>query len=601
VATQRTVQNVVWQIELGRGKVFVQWALIVLATVTLALLYTATQFRGLAKREAMDQAQLARNIANGEGYTTHFIRPASLWFLRERGKDFQLMRHPDLVNPPLYPTILAGLFKVAPKKFVEPPSIEMHVYEPERWIIVPFGQLCLVATVLLVWFWTRQIFDRRIAAASGLILLLSDTLWQYAISGLNTMLLMLLTVAAIFLLYQLDRRLNPLPATDEENAPTPTPASSAFSPVSLALIAGSAVLTALAFLTRYTAGVLVLPLALYAGAIVGKRRRWAAMAAYAVAFLVVISPWLARNWQISGTIFGLSQYEFVQRAGPFSGETFERSLHPDFENFSPFRNMAGKFMAGVGDQIRSVRNIGSDFTVFFFFTGLLYGFRRASTARLRLMVVGTLVVLMATVALVGYHPETHDALQGGNLSVILLPFVVVFGTVFFFLLFERLNIAVPALRVAAIGLFVLANISPMILRLLPPNPGPYPYPPYLAALTTEVGSWTEPDEIISSDMPWAMAWYGQRRCVWLPTTVEDFVELHDFWVPRGFSGLFLTPYAMDRPLFSGVIRGEYQAWATLIRSGQLPSRFPLDKGTVLPPYNEQFFLSNRPLWQKAAP
>ena len=38
----------------------------------------------------------------------------------------------------------------------------------------------------------------------------------------------------------------------------------------------------------------------------------------------------------------------------------------------------------------------------------------------------------------------------------------------------------------------------------------------------------EPNEIIASDTPWAVAWYDDRRSLWLPDTVERFNEFHDF-------------------------------------------------------------------------
>ena len=81
MATEDTIQSAVFHIELGRGKRVLQWVLVVLAAIALSLVYTAGQFRGLERREAMDMAQLARNVARGKGFTTYVIRPLSLWQL----------------------------------------------------------------------------------------------------------------------------------------------------------------------------------------------------------------------------------------------------------------------------------------------------------------------------------------------------------------------------------------------------------------------------------------------------------------------------------------------------------------------------------------
>ena len=42
--------------------------------------YAATQFNGLRHPEAMDQAQVACNLTRGDGFTTRFIRPLSIWW-----------------------------------------------------------------------------------------------------------------------------------------------------------------------------------------------------------------------------------------------------------------------------------------------------------------------------------------------------------------------------------------------------------------------------------------------------------------------------------------------------------------------------------------
>ena len=43
----------------------------------------------MATQEAMDAAQLARNIAQGKGYTTLFIRPFSMYLVKKRNLEKQ--------------------------------------------------------------------------------------------------------------------------------------------------------------------------------------------------------------------------------------------------------------------------------------------------------------------------------------------------------------------------------------------------------------------------------------------------------------------------------------------------------------------------------
>jgi hypothetical protein len=78
--------------------------------------YNWRSFRNLGTQEAMDAAQVARNLSEGKGYTTLFVRPLAFISLRRaprrnverffrngRGRRQAHEMHPDLANPPVYP------------------------------------------------------------------------------------------------------------------------------------------------------------------------------------------------------------------------------------------------------------------------------------------------------------------------------------------------------------------------------------------------------------------------------------------------------------------------------------------------------------------
>ena len=54
------------------------------------------------------------------------------------------------------------------------------------------------------------------------------------------------------------------------------------------------------------------------------------------------------------------------------------------------------------------------------------------------------------------------------------------------------------------------------------------WPPYVAPYIAIMGTWTTENEIITSDMPWAVAWYAERKSLWLPDTIQDFLTLNDY-------------------------------------------------------------------------
>jgi hypothetical protein len=123
-----------------------------------------------------------------------------------------------------------------------------------------------------------------------------------------------------------------------------------------------------------------------------------------------------------------------------------------------------------------------------------------------------------------------------------------------------------------------------------------PYvPPYIAILGGSDG-WTQPDEVIASDMPWAVAWYADRKCLWLPDTVANFMDMHDFnRLNAPIVGIYLTPISGDGRFFSDIVKGEYKDWSPFVLRN-LPKGFPFQSYTALPIDNECVFYADRNRW-----
>jgi 4-amino-4-deoxy-L-arabinose transferase-like glycosyltransferase len=601
MATEQTIQNAVFQLELGRGKRVIQWVAVILFTVFFGLVwYPAVRFNGLEKREAMDMAQLARNYARGQGFTTYVIRPLSLWQMKTTRPDHEqhLMHQPDLYNPPLYPLALAGLFKLMPATMFDLKPSD-RVFSPERWVILPFNQICLMITLLLTYLWAKQLFDHRVAVTVGFLLLFSDTLWSYGVSGLPTSLLMLLLLLAMYCLFLADRRRNPVevPETEEETSGQP-PAVPPVPAGAIVLVLVSAVLMGLCFLTRYTSAFLVLPMAVYAGAIMRGRKPVLWGLVYVLVVLAVMTPWLMRNVRVSGSLLGIAQYQLA------GDEKLQRSYQPDFSGAYSVHHITGEFLSrSRGLVTGSLNEIGAGLLLFFFGVGLMYGFRRRDVTRLRRTLLACLASAAFGMALIGSPGEWVGAeVFGGNLLVLFLPLVAIYGVAFFYLLLDRIPFRIKLTRAMAIGMFALLCVAPMILTLLPPRRGMFPYPPYIPPYTRLYAGWFDKNDVGCSDLPWAMAWYGDRRTLWLPTTVNDFSEIHDFVAPKGISFLLFTPYMMDQRFQSEVSKGQYKDWMGVM-SGKVPQNFPLKFGTLLPPDGEQMILADKMRWpgKNAAP
>ena len=585
MADEQTVQGALWNIELGRGKAILQWIVVVAAAAVLSLVYSSIQFKGLEKREAIDIAQLSRNLARGEGFTTSVIRPVSLWHLKTYRPDHEQMfeNHPDLYNPPLYPLVLSGIFRLMPARTFEA-KLQDLLYAPERWIILPFDQICMLLSLLLVFHWAKQLFDRRVAITAGLFLLFSDTLWSYSISGLPTTFLQLLLLASLYCLYLLDRRLN-----------SPESVTASLDAGAIALIVASAVLMGMCFLTRYLSLFLALPMALYLARIMRGRGGvlWALL--FLAIVVGIITPWLVRNYRLSHSLLGVARYDF------FATDEFTRSYNIDLKNEWSVRSTLGRFMVNLRSYwVKDIRGMGSDICVLFFAASVLYAFRREEVSRLRLVLLGCLAMALIGMAFVGQTSElVNPDVNGGNLFVIFLPLVAIYGCAFFYLMLDRINFSMKLTRGLAIGFFALLNVAPMIFTLLPPRRGPYPYPPYCPPYMRLVARWFQPKEVGVSDMPWAVAWYMDRPALWLPATPDEYFEIHDFVAPHNTSFAILTPYMLDRHYQSDLVKGEYKPWATILR-GQLDNKFPLKTATLLGPDNDQILLTDRPRWKDQA-
>jgi hypothetical protein len=112
--SETKIQHVVHMLEQGgwvrRVKVILLLSAIGFVTY-LWFFKEGNGFKGLPHEKAIEQAQIAREIARGHGFSTKMIRPAALWqFERDMGA-FPLERTPDTFHAPLNPAIYALVFK----------------------------------------------------------------------------------------------------------------------------------------------------------------------------------------------------------------------------------------------------------------------------------------------------------------------------------------------------------------------------------------------------------------------------------------------------------------------------------------------------------
>ena len=599
------LQDWIHKLEEGVWARYVKIAAFCVAILFLVLTYDFRAYRNFATPEAMDSAQLARNLAEGRGYTTLFIRPFSLYLVQSHnqaqaadalasaGTDFAEIKtaHPDLANPPVYPLALAGLMKVLPFQYV--PNLRSAFwsdngnfsrYEPD-FLIASFNEVLLLVVVVLTFFLARTLFDTSVAWLSAFLVLGCESLWRFSVSGLSTMLLMIIFIGLIWCVLWI-----------EEAVRDPQPKFSRL--LGLAIAAG--VVVGAGALTRYAFGWVIIPVALYLILLGGQRGVLHALAAVG-AFALVLTPWIIRNFAVSGTPFGTAGFAVVEGTSAFPGFQLERSIHPDLSSALGLALYLHKFLDNLRPILQdALPKLGGCWVSMLFLTGLLLNFRSPAVRRMRYFLLMCLAVWVVVQALGRTQlSEESPEINSENLLVLLVPLVFIYGVSLFLILLEQMALPLRELRYVVKIIFVALCCAPMVFALLPPRTIPVVYPPYYPPEIQRIAGWMKPNEMMMSDVPWAVAWYGQRQCTSLTMNYQDdFFAINDYLKP--VQALYLTPETTDAKFASDWVRADEHTWGNFFlqaaAQGKIPVTFPL---THAPTgfFPERMFLTDAERWK----
>ncbi len=524
------LQEIIHKLEHGPAYRYLSFAVGVIFFATLAIAYNFGLYRNLSTIEGMDNAQLARNLSEGKGYKTSFIRPFSIYLLRKHNGETNGLPelHPDLANPPVYPGLLAGTFKLGPQNFEIAAGIDkFRIYGPDMWITGVNQALFLIA-VALVFLIARRLFDASVAWVAAGIVAGTELLWRFSNSGLPTMLLVVMFLASWWALTRIELLARDQGGTHDRQI------------LALATLIG--IFLGLGTLTRYSFGWAIIPVVAFLASTPARNRSAAVVTAVLVA-AAIITPWLMRNYNVSGTLFGTAGFALFQESFSFQGFELERSLHP---NFSLIRSeeFAGKLLRNGRDLLAGVPTLGGSWITALFIAGLLLPFRNVVLGRMRWFVVSCLAAFLFAQAL-GQTELSKDSpiVNSENLLIIVFPAVVVYGTSLIFNLVEQF--AVPATRFMITGIFFLLATVPLILGFLTPHPSPVVYPPYAPPWIQAKAEYVQGNRWVVSDIPWAVAWYANRASVWLPLKPGSSTNVHNSLYEvrdlHSTAALYLTP------------------------------------------------------------
>ncbi len=579
------LQDVIHRLTVGAGSRGLALLAALLGFLALAVAYDLHGYRCFTSAEAMETAQVARNLAEGKGFTTQTIHPLDLCLLQKQSpgsaKNILDKPFPDLGHAPLYPAVLAAFFKVLPEKLTGPFGAPHDL----EFCIVALNQAFFFLAALLLFKIASDLFDKGVAWLATAVFVGADLFWQFSASGLSTLLGVVLFLAIVGCLSRIEKR--------SQNQAAPGAGG-----VFLALVLG--VLVGLASLTSYSFICLLLPVLLYIGLGTGQGRAKLCLAAL-FSFAVVMTPWLMRNFLLSGNLFGTASYSIFQNTPPFPGDTLERSFDLKYAmSRIDTRDYVDKLM--VNSRLlfsNDLPKLGGSWVSAFFLVGLLVPFRNPSLSKMRLFLLGSIGLLGVFQALGQTHLSTDaPEINSENLLVVAAPLALVFGIALFFTLLDQLTIETPGTRTAANVLFGAVACAPFLFVFL--TPPVYPLNAAIDAFYIQrITRWTDKNELMASDVPAAVAWYGHQTCALLPLNNKDqFAQLNAF---KPVHGLFLTQRTTDHSLAQTSKNTEtwerfaLDCWAR----GEVPDQFPLNKAPTgfLP---DRIFLSDTNRWQAEA-
>lgn len=570
------VQSAVYSLEQGTWAKIIKVAMFTLLIITLSLVYLFIQFAGLSTPTAMDQAQIAQNLSEGKGFTTDYIRPLALNTLREAGKfgsedaPADISRLPDFYQSPLNPWINSlALWILKPEAKASSTAV---VYPSDR-VLAAISLLFFLMSVGIWFIVGSHLFDSKLALYGCAIALLTDIFWQFSLSALPQMLMLFLfSLIVLATLYAMQ-------AKQREQLG-----------LMIGYLIGAGLLFGLMTLAHGLAVWVFAGWLIFAG--IYFQPRGLAAAAALGAFLIVVSPWMVRNYQVCGQPLGLAFQAAFYEDTPETG--YLRSYYGEDSGLKV--KLLGKLRRNVLAQGNNLFGLlGMNIVAMVFFVALMHAFRNERTSLFRWCVL--LMWIGGVIGMSFYY--TEGPIAANQLHVLFIPLFVFYGLAFLFILWNRLEFGIGLLRIVFIGVLIAACALPMALTRIGIPPARFQWPPYVPPIIGYLNDWFQEGEVIASDMPWAVAWYAKRKSLLIPKRLESFNRIHDYSeLKQPLSGLFLTPLTGNAQLFSGIYKGPYADWAPLITRPPQTKGFPFPVFTPLPIDNECILYTDSPRWNK---
>lgn len=454
-------------------RILIMGALILIAPL---ILYVYYRFRwaGLTQQDALEFAQMGRNLISGRGFSTYVLRPLLM------AANSDPFRQPEVLHGPLYPVMLALAFGIRGAK--------------DSTVAMVSGALFLMS-LPVIFSLGKRLFGPVAAGLAVAALVFNPVMLDYALSGLHVPLLMLLFAALCTVIYDLHDRIRD--GREVRN-----------------LLIGSGVLTGLLYLTDPVL-LWIVPAVTWAVAWRPKGIALDRLMLFAGPLAIVCLPWMLRLGLTTGNpFFGGRGWEVLMYSSSYPADSLYRLSPAEVTGANGIVTILQKAFGNARTIVESVPAQSGGWLLAFVLPSLFFRLADAATARLRLMCIGVFALLF--VASLGFSLELPRFL---SVAPVLLVFALGFvGQMLGQAQLPRANSGF------VIGVLALSVFFPFVSALVSTDPVSIVGE---SASAKKLANIAGPKDVVLTDQPWTVAWFTDRPALLIPETeekVEQFIR-----------------------------------------------------------------------------
>ncbi|MFC5049267.1 ArnT family glycosyltransferase [Rubritalea spongiae] len=470
--------------------------------IGIFLLNTTFNFKGLTHSGGIDQAQVAREVAKGNGLTTQFVRPLAIQQLIDNQKEVNLEHMFETYHSPLNILVYAGILKMVGGD--DPTNYLMQADDGFYFLDQVIAMTCATFFIISIgvnYLLISRIFDKKVASVVAIIMLFSEYMWQVTHSGLPQMLMLTLFSTAMYLSWR---------AVEAQEAER--------SPLVPALLSGF--FFGLLALTHW------MTLWIFIGYFIFATFYFRPRGVIAVALLAIISIFIC-----GPLIF------YYKHTGQLLGTAFH-AIHGTESVFrimeTPGFNVKGLLGTTANEALLQASNIhnylGGLIIAPAFFIALLHPFRRSSISLFRWNILVMWIFAAIGMAIYGLR---NNAIDANQLHMLFAPLMMAYAVAMMSIIWSRCELSKQPGLLGNLHfvVIILVTAAPMILTVKNLDKASVRNASvagiHAFSLNKTLAENTDETDIIVSDQPWAVAWYANRHAIWTPTSYANLEKVEE--------------------------------------------------------------------------